>query len=167
MDRLTTVMVRAALLWLLLGIVLGGAMLTDRLLPGDWVAWFAPTHGHILFVGWFLQFAIGIAYWLLPRKRSNPARPLGYRENVAFAATAALNLGLLLRVIAEPLEHAGHANDVTLTMLTISAILQIAAIATFVVELWPRLAPRRPRPAPNPSGATPAREGPGAAQSRG
>jgi hypothetical protein len=148
MDRLTTVMVRAALLWLLLGIILGGAMLTDRLLPGDWVVWFAPTLGHILFVGWFLQFAIGIAYWLLPRKRSNPARPLGYRENLAFAAVVGLNLGLALRVIAEPLEHAGHASDITLTLLTISAILQIASIATFVVELWPRVAPRRPRPAP-------------------
>ena len=85
MDRLTTVMVGAGLLWLLLGMVLGGAMLLARLVPADWVAWFAPTHGHILFVGWFLQFALGVAFWLLPRRRT-PRHPLGYNERAALAA---------------------------------------------------------------------------------
>jgi len=85
MDPLSSLMLRAALLWLLAGVVIGGAMLTDRALPGQWVLWMAPSHAHILFVGWFLQFAVGVAYWLLPRKRT-PARPLGYGERAAFIA---------------------------------------------------------------------------------
>src|SRR5687768_15624403 len=141
MDRLTSVMLRTALLWLLAGFVIGGAMLTDRHLPGDWRLWLSPSHGHMLFVGWFLQFAIGVAYWLLPRKRT-PERPLGYHEPHAWLAVAALNLGLLLRVIGEVAERSGNASDLTFVALSIAAVLQIVAAGVFVLQLWPRVGPR-------------------------
>ena len=141
MDPLSSVMLRAALTWLLAGFVIGAAMLTDRALPGQWRLWMAPTHAHILFVGWFLQFAVGVAYWLLPRRRSTE-RPLGYRERAAYLAFVALNLGLVLRIIAEPAERAGLANDVNLALLGASALLQVAATLVFVIQLWPRVGPR-------------------------
>jgi hypothetical protein len=137
-DRLNSVMVRLSFVWLLAGVVVGGAMLIDRALPGQWRLWLQPSHVHMLVVGWFLQFALGIAYWLLPRKRT-PNQPLGYNERLAFAAVAGLNLGLILRVIGETIERAGHESDVTLAILSLSAVLQIAAIATFVIQLWPRV----------------------------
>ena len=138
MDRLSIIMVRGALLWLLVGIVVGGLMLVDRAIPGDWRVWLAPSHGHMLFVGWFLQFALGIAYWLLPRKRSD-ALPLGYAERPSLIATVALNTGLALRVAAEPFERTGHASDLTLIVLAASAVLQVAAVAVYVRQLWPRI----------------------------
>ena len=138
MDRLTSITIRTALLWLLAGFVVGGAMLTDRHLPGDWRLWMSPSHGHMLFVGWFLQFVIGVAYWLLPRKRS-PARPLGYQEPLAFAAVAALNAGLILRVIGEVAERSDYASDLTFVALSVAAGLQIVAAAVFVLQLWPRV----------------------------
>ena len=141
MDRLSSAMLRTALLWLLAGFIVGGAMLADRALPGDWRLWLAPSHAHMLFVGWFLQFAIGVAYWLLPRKRS-PQRPLGYDERLAWAAVAALNLGLILRIAAEPAERTGRESDLTLALLLASAALQVAAATIFVTQLWPRVAPR-------------------------
>lgn len=137
-------MVRLSLLWLLAGFIVGGLMLVDREIPGNWRLWAQPTHGHMLFVGWFLQFALGIAYWLLPRKRS-PERPVGYNLRTAQFAVAALNLGLLCRVIAEPLERSGHAGNGTLTLLGVSAALQIGAAMVFVTQIWPRVAPRSPR----------------------
>lgn len=137
-------MVRISLIWMLAGFVVGGAMLVDRQMPGDWRLWMQPTHGHMLFVGWFLQFALGIAFWLLPRKRT-PERPLGYNVRLAQIAVAALNIGLLCRVVAEPLERDGHASDFTALLLALSALLQIAAAAIFVTQLWPRVAPRLPR----------------------
>jgi len=137
-DRLTIVMVRCSLVWLLGGFVIGGLMLVDRAVPGDWRLWLQPSHGHMLFVGWFVQFVMGIAYWLLPRKRS-PERPLGYREDLALTGAAALNLGLLLRVVAEPLERTGHASDGTLALLGASAVLQVAAVVIFISQLWPRI----------------------------
>jgi hypothetical protein len=141
MDPLSSVMLRASLTWLLAGFVIGAAMLTDRALPGQWRLWMAPSHAHMLFVGWFLQFAIGVAYWLLPRRRST-ARPLGYRERAAYFAVVALNLGLVLRIIAESTERTGHQSDVTMVLLIVSALLQVAAALVFVVQLWPRVAAR-------------------------
>lgn len=137
-------MVRLALLWMLAGFLIGGAMLVDRQMPGDWRLWMQPTHGHMLFVGWFLQFALGIAYWLLPRKRT-PERPVGYDLRLAQVAVAALNIGLLCRVVGEPLERYGHASGGTMVLLTLSALLQITAATIFVVQLWPRVAARAPR----------------------
>jgi hypothetical protein len=144
MDRLSTIMLRASFIWLLAGIIIGALMLIDRSLPGQWRLWAAPTHGHLLFVGWFLRFAMGIAYWLLPRRRS-PDRPAGYHERFATIAVMGLNLGLFLRVIGEPVERAGHAGDGTLSLLTASAGLQVVAVAVFVVQLWPRVGPRATR----------------------
>lgn len=140
-------MVRAAFAWLLAGVLLGGLMLVDRALPGDWRQWGQPTHGHMLFVGWFAQFALGIAYWLLPRQR-RPERPLGYDERLAIMAVVTLNLGLLLRTVAEPAERAGAVAAWTLATLIVSALFQLGAITVFVGQLWPRLAPRAPKTRP-------------------
>jgi hypothetical protein len=141
MDRLSSLMVRASFIWLLAGVAIGGLMLTDRVMPGEWRLWASPTHGHILFVGWFLQFALGVAFWLLPRRRT-PRNPLGYDQRAALAAVIALNLGLLLRVIGEPAERAGFASGWTLLALAASALLQIAAVAQFVWMLWSRAGAR-------------------------
>lgn len=150
-------MVRCSLVWLLAGFVIGGLMLVDRGVPGHWRLWLLPTHGHMLFVGWFVQFALGIAYWLMPRKRTTD-RPLGYRETPALAGAAALNLGLVLRVVAEPLERTGHASDGTLGLLAGSSILQVAAVVVFIAQLWPRIYGRgklgRPATATTPTKAT-------------
>ncbi len=141
-------MVRIALCWLLAGFVVGAMMMADARLPGAWRAWMGPTHGHMLFVGWFLQFTLGIAFWLLPRSRT-PERPFGYRERLAFTAVALLDVGLLLRVAAEPAQRSGHQGAWIDGALIASGLLQLAAAGIFVVELWPRLAARQRRlPAP-------------------
>ncbi len=144
MDPVSVRMVRAALLWLALGVVLGGLMLADASVPGNWRAWYLPTHGHILFVGWFLQFAVGIAYWLLPRKRSDEL-PLGYNERVTFFSFLILNSGLLIRVIAEPGPRAGYMTSLVDELLLVSAITHVVAIGIVVVQLWSRVIPRPPR----------------------
>lgn len=145
MDRLTAVMVRLSLGWLITGFIIGGAMLVDRVVPGAWRAWLAPSHGHMLFVGWFLQFVLGIAFWLLPRKRS-PDQPLGYNERLSWLGVGALNIGLMLRILSEPLERVRQGNAVTITMLFASAALQIAAAVVFILQLWPRISVRQVRP---------------------
>ena len=145
MDRLSSLMVRSSLVWLMAGVMVGAAMMIDREIPGNWRGWFTPSHVHMLFVGWFLQFAIGVAYWLLPRKRS-VSLPLGYDERLSLGAMAALNMGLLVRVSVEPFERAGHAGDASFTALAVAVALQVAAVAIFVCQLWSRVGPRtRPK----------------------
>lgn len=142
MDRLTVWMVKASFLWMVLGFVIGALMLTDRVAPGQWRLWLQPTHGHILFVGWFVQFTIGIAYWLLPRRR-NPEKPLGYNQRLAFTAMACLNLGMLARVIGEPMERIDRTlADQAMGFLIASSILQVAAVLIFVRQLWTRVYPK-------------------------
>ena len=141
MDPLSVKMVRAALIWLMLGFIFGALMLMDASLPGNWRAWFSPTHGHVLFVGWFLQFAVGIAFWLLPRKRTDD-RPLGYNERVAFLSFVILNTGLLLRVVAEPAPRIGYMSGIANEVLIVSALAHVAAIVLIVGQLWGRVIPR-------------------------
>jgi hypothetical protein len=141
MDRASSIMIRTSLLWLLAGFVIGGAMLLDESIPGEWRRWMQPGHVHMLVVGWFLQFALGVAIWLFPRKRS-PERPLGYNEGLALAATALLNLGLVLRIVPEALQRAGHALTITTPTYVLSATTQILAVALFAWGLWPRVAAR-------------------------
>lgn len=140
-------MLRASFLWLLLGVAVGGLMLTDRLVPGEWLRWTLPSHVHAVLVGWLVQFALAVAFWLFPRRRT-PERPLGYDERLALAAAGLLNVGVLLRVVAEPVERAGSASALSFAALAASALFQVAAVALFVAQLWPRLAARPPRSRP-------------------
>jgi|SRR5215213_4699675 len=137
-------MVRISLCWLLTGFVFGAMMMADSKLDGAWRIWMGPTHGHMLFVGWFLQFTLGIAFWLLPRVRT-PDRPLGYRERLALGAVVLLNVGLLLRAVAEPAQRSGHDAGWTDDALIVSGIAQVVAATIFIIELWPRAAARQRR----------------------
>ena len=144
MDRFSTIAIRCALVWMLFGILAGAAMLTDRDMPGNWRLWMGPTHTHMLLVGWFFQFTLGVAYWLLPRKRSS-TRPVGFNERLAFAALIFLNLGLALRAVIEPLQRAGHEGIWTRIGYAVSALAQVAAFAIVAVQLWPRVATKAMR----------------------
>jgi hypothetical protein len=146
MDRVSVNMVRAALVWLALGVCLGAVMLTDHLIPGTWRFWFGPTHGHMLFVGWFLQFAVGVAYWLLPRQRTD-LRPMGYNERVAYAAFMILNWALALRLVGEPAPRIGYLHDISDVLLVSSALGHVVAVGIIVVQLWGRVIQRRQRKA--------------------
>jgi hypothetical protein len=150
MDPLCSRMVRASLSWLVAGALVGGLMLLDGTLPGALAAWLAPSHAHMLFVGWFLQFALGVAYWLLPRKRT-PVQPLGYNERLGMIAMLLLNVGLLLRIVAEPIERMGRGSTSTQVTLGSVALLQVTAILVFATQLWPRVGPRVPRAKPDAS----------------
>lgn len=138
MDRFSIVAVKTSLVWMVIGIAIGGLMLIDHLIPGNWRGWLLPTHGHILFVGWFVQFVIGIAFWLLPRKRV-PELPLGYGEHKAFIALACLNVGLACRVIAEPFFRQRHDAAWIDVLLVASSVLQVVAVVIFVSQMWPRI----------------------------
>jgi hypothetical protein len=143
-DRFSSIAIRAALCWLLLGIAAGAVMLNDDVLPGYWTLWLSPTHAHILLVGWFFQFTLGVAYWLLPRKRS-PARPAGYNERLALSALALINLGLALRVAVEPLHRSGREGVWIDIGFAASAIAQVVAFVIVVAQLWPRVATKSAR----------------------
>lgn len=126
-------------------------------------AW-GEVHAHILFVGWFVQFAIGIAYWLLPRRKT-PERPYGYNEKLGYTAYILINCGMVLRILGEPLYFSGTLQGTLGTLsLGISGITQAAAGVMWANQLWSRFFLRYTatnRPQPKVKGP---KEGPGTSQ---
>ncbi len=130
-PRLSVWLIRTALVALTAGAVLGALMLAA---PGALsVARWRPLHAELLLVGWTVQLAFGVAYWILPRFRGGAER--GHDE-LGWAAFALVNLGVILvgvgRSVAgwEPWALAGRGAEA------------LAALA-FAAHAWPRVKPFR------------------------
>jgi hypothetical protein len=95
-------------------------------------------HGHAGFVGWLVNTVIGVAYWLLPVNRGRfPATQGRYPEALARASFYALNIGLLLRLLGEPLL-VMHRREIAVA-LEASAVLQVGGVAAFGWIAWQRV----------------------------
>lgn len=119
MPLLSRLLIKTAFIHLFAGLMLG-------------VLWSHPAVFHLLTVGWLTQLIFGVAYWLFPR-HSREA-PFG-RFRLVGAAWGMLNVGLILRVTAEPRAHDASWGSV----LLVSAVLQAAASMLFVVYFWSRV----------------------------
>lgn len=128
MPRLSVWMVRAALLALALGAALGAVLLAD---PGL-IRW-RPLHAELLTIGWTVQLAFGVAYWILPRFRSGPERG---REELAWVAFALVNLGVVM---------AGFGRSVPggASWALAGRVSEALAVAAFAAHAWPRVKPFR------------------------
>jgi len=91
MHPLSRLICRTAVLYLAAGAVLGGCLLTAKALaifPSLWRL--RSLHIEWLAVGWMTQLAMGVAFWIFPRRGSPP------REGWMRAAFVLLNGGLAL-----------------------------------------------------------------------
>jgi hypothetical protein len=99
----------------------------------------APVALHFVTVGWITQMIAGVAYWMFPRRsRTEPPRD----RALATFAYVALNLGLVLRAVAEPRALAATTPPSLPLALAAAAILQWAATVAIAALLWPRVRPR-------------------------
>lgn len=135
MPPLTRWFVRSALAWFLLALA-AGILLASGVaarIPGTEVVLPYPTYLHLVTVGWLTNLIFGVALWLFPRYSAD--RPRG-SDALGWVSYAALNLGLLLRVIGEPTQLAGAGGR---TLLLLSAGLQLLGGWAFVLNIWPRV----------------------------
>jgi cbb3-type cytochrome oxidase subunit 1 len=126
MPALSVWSVRAALLYLGIGFTLGALLLAS---PGlrlpQALLRLRPLHTELLLVGWMVQLAFGVAYWILPRTSR------GRRTDLALIALLLLNLGVLtvglgtLLAVPQPFIVAGRAAE-------------LAAAVAFGAHAWPR-----------------------------
>jgi hypothetical protein len=104
MPRLTVWMVRAALLHLAVGFLVGGFLLWEKGVGGIPWAWrLRALHIHLLTLGWVLQLAMGVAFWMLPRfslREAGKVIQTRGREGWAWAAFILTNLATLSALIA-------------------------------------------------------------------
>lgn len=94
-----------------------------------------PVWIHLLVVGWATQIIFGVAHWMFPR--ASRERPRG-REAPLAAACAGLNVGLVLRALAEPLAALRPA-ALWGDLLLAAGLLQWAALVVLAAGLWPRV----------------------------
>ena len=134
MHTQARVFIRTALVYLVVAFTVGGLYLLNQGLDfnADIGVLLYPYY-HLLMVGWATQLICGVAVWMFPPLTRE--QPRG-NERLGWFVYAALNLGLLLRVVGEPLQawRGGWG-----WMLAAAAILQALAIWAFVFAIWPRV----------------------------
>ncbi len=139
MPRLTRYFIKTALVDLALSLIIG-ALLAARsaLALPDEIAALSPVFFHLFMVGWVAQLIFGMLFWMLPKYSRELPRG---NEKVAWAAYGLLNIGLVLRVIAEPLTALRPEWGLG-WWLGLSALLQLAGGWAFIVNAWPRVKER-------------------------
>ncbi|MFN2317073.1 MAG: hypothetical protein ABR551_01080 [Gemmatimonadales bacterium] len=129
MAALSTWAIRLALVQLLAAFLAGGWLLAARGIPSlprpDWLL---PVHLELALLGWTLQLAMGVAYWMLPKFKSGPPRgPTG----PAIAALVVFNAGVLLVLASSVSGVAGLA--------LVGRTGELAGVGLFAANALPRI----------------------------
>lgn len=130
MPRLSIWMVRTALSYLLLGFTIGALLLAHKGIGLHPLLWrLLPLHIEFLLIGWTLQLAMGVAYWILPRFLSERRR-----VGLAWLAYLLLNLGIGCMVLSVSL-------PAWATLAAVGRGLEAGAAVAFALHAWPRVKP--------------------------
>lgn len=137
MPAVTRWFIRASLLFLVLALALAVFQAAQARL-GLSVLGLSAVYFHLFLVGWVTQMIMGVGFWFFPKY--SQARPRG-SETVAWASFWLLNVGLLLRAVAEPLL-AARPSTLWSWALVASALMQWLAGVLFVYNSWARIKER-------------------------
>lgn len=149
MPATSRVFVKASVIYLCLGALLGALMFVNRWLTIDPRLWaLRDSHITMLVVGWLTQLIVGVAWWLFPPRKIGlvPGRPRPVRRGQAqrgseplfWATFVFLNAGVLLTSAGEPLA-AWTGAQVFHSVADASDLLFLAAAVTFVANMWQRV----------------------------
>jgi hypothetical protein len=135
MPKVARWIVKSALVYLLLGALVGGTALSSAAPLPPAILALRPLAWHLLTLGWATQLIFGVALWMFPI--FSKEQPRG-DERLVWAAFGALNAGLALRAVGEPAASLAPG-AVPTWVLPLAAVLQVAGIWIFIVVLWPRV----------------------------
>jgi hypothetical protein len=136
MPALTRWFIKTALLYFIAALLLGLLLAAQALGEMEWVpAGLFPVYFHLLALGWITQLIFGIAFWMFPK--ASKEKPRG-SEMLGWMVYILLNLGLVLRAFAEPL-NVYAPGSFWGWALVISALLQWLAGALFAANTWSRV----------------------------
>ncbi len=139
MPLLSRLLVRTALISLGAGFLLGALLLSSRPFPiHALVAPLRPLHVELLLIGWLLQLALGVAYWILPRNLDGPMRG---NSTLGWWVFGLLNAGVWLTGL-------GPVLSPEAPLVVIGRLEETCAVVCFLVLAWPRIRPFRPRTLP-------------------
>ena len=129
MPRLSVWFIRASLLYLLAGFLIGALILAQKGIPYYPPVWnLFPIHMEFLLIGWFAQLAMGVAFWIVPRFSSGSPRG---NSSIVWVSFILMNLGLFMVVFQYSFPLA----------ILLGRIFEILAGITFTIGLWRRVKP--------------------------
>lgn len=136
MPPLTRWFVKTSLIYLVAALVLGVVLVAQSGLGlAVPLASLGPVYFHAFMLGWVAQLIFGVIYWMFPKYSRE--KPRG-SEALGWATYILLNIGLVLRVLGEPLNatwpEAGWGE-----LLAVSAVAQWLAGLAFVANTWGRV----------------------------
>jgi hypothetical protein len=138
MPPLSRWYIKLALIYFVVALALGALQaLQAPLHLSPVLAATGPAYVHLLVVGWITQMIFGVAYWMFPKYAPPPAAPRG-NNAVAVATLVLLNLGLVVRVVFEPVR-ALHPDALPGWPLVVAAVAQWLAGLGFAANTWPRV----------------------------
>lgn len=136
MPRVSRYFIKAGLLYMVAAFVLSFAVVARPALGlPAWLSAFSPVLWHLFVVGWITQLIIGVAYWMFPKiTKDNPRGD----ERFGWLIFVLLNVGLLLRLVFEPLLMLDPEQPFGWALVA-SGVCQLLAGWGVVIALWPRV----------------------------
>jgi len=129
-PSLSVLLVRTALCWLASGIAMGALLLAAKAAPlPAGVSRLFHLHSEAVLVGWMVQFALGVAWWILPKyprlpERGSPAPIWG--------VWLLLNGGVLLAGV-------GRSVGAPDAIVMAGRVAELLAALAFAAAAWPRV----------------------------
>lgn len=133
MPALSRWYIKTALVYLVLGGSLGGLLLADKALSFSGRLWGPlPLHIEWLLLGWTLQLAMGVAWWILPRPS-----PRMMQNRWVWSSYGLLNGGLVLPLAIQLISLFGRQPPGWPSLL--ATLMEVTSVAVFAIAAWPRI----------------------------
>ena len=136
MHTLVRRYVKTAILFLAVGLLIGGWMIVQRELHGRFAGpLITSAHTHAILVGFVMMMILGVALWLFPRPDKSDTQ---YQPAVAELAYWLLTVGTAVRVAGELMRIGSTALWLRWTVVA-AGLLQIVGILFFFYTMWSRI----------------------------
>src|SRR5512147_3067313 len=123
MPTLTRWFIKTSFICLALALLAGILVALQQPLNLGVLGGLFPIYIHLLVFGWLTQLIFGVVFWMFPKYSAE--KPRG-SETLGWWTYALLNVGLILRAIAEPTDSV-HPNSFRGCTLVLSAVIQFLA----------------------------------------
>jgi len=136
MPPLTRWFIKTSLVYFILALTVGLFLAVQ----GIWslslrLAGMFPVYIHLLVEGWLTLLIMGVVFWMFPKYTRD--RPRG-SEALGWATYILVNVGLIIRVISEPINTQQPAMLWGWLLVT-AAVLQWSGGMAFVANTWSRV----------------------------
>lgn len=138
MHTLVRRFIKTAILFLAIGLLIGGDLIVRREILGEFPnPYEVSAHTHAILVGFVMMMILGVALWLFPRPEKEDRR---YGPGVAAASYWVLTVATTVRIAGELLRIASASPWLRWTV-ALAGIAQVVGVLLFFYTMWGRIRP--------------------------